>query len=156
MRIHEVCDDTWEISFPFFDTHCDHIVIQIEKAGRGFFLLDGRGPLVGLLRDESDKVLDVAKSIARIFGVRVSDCNELMVKACKKDFAEKLHRLVETILLVDWLCFKITDRKRATTLDDLARQQGVKPVQDVRSLGTWPGEVNDGFEAFVEELRHSK
>jgi hypothetical protein len=48
------------------------------------------------------------------------------------------------------------ERVPALELDDLARQQGVKPVQDVRSLGRWPGKIDDGFEEFVEELRHGK
>ncbi len=42
------------------------------------------------------------------------------------------------------------------TLEELARAQNVKPIADVRALfGTWPGEINDGFEAAIEELRHS-
>jgi len=31
---------------------------------------------------------------------------------------------------------------------------GVKPIEDVSALfGTWPGDINDGFEQFVQELR---
>lgn len=42
------------------------------------------------------------------------------------------------------------------TLDDLARVQNVRPMENVRSLfGTWPGDENDDFEAAIEELRHS-
>ncbi len=41
-------------------------------------------------------------------------------------------------------------------LDDLARSQNVLPMVNVRAIfGTWPGEKNDGFEASIDELRHS-
>ena len=42
------------------------------------------------------------------------------------------------------------------TLADLARAQGVIPVEDVRVFyGTWPGEPDDGFEALIDEHRHA-
>ena len=41
------------------------------------------------------------------------------------------------------------------TLEELARAQNVQPMTDVQALfGTWPGHVDDGFEAAVEELRY--
>ena len=43
------------------------------------------------------------------------------------------------------------------SLDELAREQGVKPVEDARELfGTWPGEIDDGFEDAIDELRHGR
>ncbi|MBA3031165.1 MAG: hypothetical protein FP816_20450 [Desulfobacteraceae bacterium] len=42
------------------------------------------------------------------------------------------------------------------TLEELALCQNVKPLDDVRVLfGTWPGEIDDGFEEAIDELRHS-
>jgi len=39
-------------------------------------------------------------------------------------------------------------------LEELAQTQGVKPIDDITALyGTWPGDVDDGFEEFVQELR---
>lgn len=41
------------------------------------------------------------------------------------------------------------------TLDDLAITQNVQPMQDVRSIfGSWPGELHDGFELIIDDLRH--
>ena len=41
------------------------------------------------------------------------------------------------------------------TLEELAHSQRVGQLDDVRSLfGTWPGEIEDGFEAAIDELRH--
>ncbi|PWB46395.1 MAG: hypothetical protein C3F12_07675 [Candidatus Methylomirabilota bacterium] len=43
------------------------------------------------------------------------------------------------------------------TLDELAQAQNVRPMADVKALfGTWPGEMNDGFEEAIDELRHSQ
>lgn len=43
------------------------------------------------------------------------------------------------------------------SLEELARAQQVKPVADVRALfGTWPGEIDDGLEQAIDELRHSQ
>ena len=45
---------------------------------------------------------------------------------------------------------------KSYTLDELAQMQKVKPVTDVRKIvGTWPGEVDDGFESAIDELRHN-
>lgn len=43
------------------------------------------------------------------------------------------------------------------TLEALAESQQVKPMKDIRTLfGTWPGELNDGFEEAIDALRHSR
>lgn len=43
------------------------------------------------------------------------------------------------------------------TLDELAQTQNVKPIANVRELfGTWPGQINDGFEESINDLRHSR
>lgn len=42
------------------------------------------------------------------------------------------------------------------TLDELAQAQNLRPMADVRALfGTWPGDMGDGFEQDVDDLRHS-
>ena len=54
------------------------------------------------------------------------------------------------------LSHPITRKKfgKSTTIEELARQQNVKPIEDITSLfGTWPGEIDDGFEEAIEELR---
>lgn len=41
------------------------------------------------------------------------------------------------------------------SIEELARLQDVRPLEDVRELfGTWPGEEDDGFEEAVDRLRH--
>lgn len=44
-----------------------------------------------------------------------------------------------------------------TSLEDLARQQGVRPVERLEDLlGGWPeDEINDGFEAALERWRRT-
>jgi len=44
----------------------------------------------------------------------------------------------------------------STTLDELAQAQNIAPMDNVRALfGTWPGELDDGFEVAIDELRHA-
>jgi hypothetical protein len=41
------------------------------------------------------------------------------------------------------------------SLDELAAEQGVGPLMDIEKLfGTWPGDVDDGFEDAIDALRH--
>lgn len=42
---------------------------------------------------------------------------------------------------------------RSPTLSELAAAQGVGPTDLGKILGTWPGEMDDGFEAMIDELR---
>jgi hypothetical protein len=47
-----------------------------------------------------------------------------------------------------------SDFWQALTFDELASAQGVQPLSDVgRLAGTWPGDVNDGFEESIRRLR---
>ena len=46
-------------------------------------------------------------------------------------------------------------RNRVLTFEELAHQQGVKPVPISEILGKWPGDLDDGFEELVRELRES-
>jgi hypothetical protein len=47
-----------------------------------------------------------------------------------------------------------TEFWQAPSLDTLAEIQGTQPVHDVSTLfGTWPGELDDGFEALIRDLR---
>ena len=44
----------------------------------------------------------------------------------------------------------------AMSFDDLAAAQGVRPLTDIDALvGSWPGDVNDGFEESVHKLRQA-
>ena len=39
------------------------------------------------------------------------------------------------------------------TIDELAESQNVQPMVDGQTLfGTWPGEVDDGFETIIEDM----
>lgn len=52
---------------------------------------------------------------------------------------------------------EVCGRKTSPTLDDLASTQGVSPLEDMSTIvGTWPGEVDDGFEQAVDDLRKGK
>lgn len=41
------------------------------------------------------------------------------------------------------------------TVEELARLQNISPIEDISVFyGTWPGELGDGFEKAIDELRH--
>jgi hypothetical protein len=43
---------------------------------------------------------------------------------------------------------------QALSLDELAESQAAVPLQDVSVLfGTWPGDIDDGFEELISNLR---
>ena len=43
---------------------------------------------------------------------------------------------------------------QALSLDELAESQAAVPLQDVSVLfGTWPGDIDDGFEELINNLR---
>ena len=45
----------------------------------------------------------------------------------------------------------------AMSFDELAAAQGVRPMADIDTvIGTWPGDVNDGFEEAVHRLRQAE
>ena len=47
-----------------------------------------------------------------------------------------------------------TDFWQAPSLDTLAEIQGTVPMHDISTIfGTWPGELDDGFEALIRDLR---
>lgn len=47
-----------------------------------------------------------------------------------------------------------SDTQHSLSFEELARLQGVRPVEDPRDLlGGWPGDVNDGFEEAVSAWR---
>jgi hypothetical protein len=48
------------------------------------------------------------------------------------------------------------EARRHKTVEELASEQGVKPIENVEDLfGGWPGEVDDGFEEWIREERQS-
>ncbi len=47
-----------------------------------------------------------------------------------------------------------SDFWQALSLDELAESQAAVPLQDVTVLfGTWPGDIDDGFEELIRDLR---
>jgi hypothetical protein len=51
---------------------------------------------------------------------------------------------------------KMQAHGHARTLAELIKEQGVHPLTNPEMLhGTWPGDLADGFEAAVEELRRA-
>ena len=47
-----------------------------------------------------------------------------------------------------------SDFRRTLSMDELAESQAAVPLQDVSvPFGTWPGDIDDGFEELINNLR---
>ena len=75
----------------------------------------------------------------------------------RKNLAEAIVALIwkeRAASLPQWALFS-QNFWESPSLEELAKAQGVKPMKDASDIiGTWPGEVDDGFEEWIDELRH--
>lgn len=107
--------------------------------------------------DQKDEVLEDILRYVRIVGEAKEDPLTGRIASIKIHDIERLEdREGEAIDLLPQGTPVSRDFWESLTLDELAQAQNVRPMADVRVLfGTWPGEMNDGFEETIDELRHS-
>lgn len=80
----------------------------------------------------------------------------------KKEISENTAQAFEKVLSIParfWINREknYRDWLKNSNLDALALQQNVKPMKDIRELaGSWPGEMDDGFEDLIDEMRHDQ
>lgn len=106
------------------------------------------------LSDMAKGLVNIAKNISvssRIVSLSKQNSTSTTGKriSLNDDFgvAEELLDHDETI--------NIRDLNENITIDELAKNQNVKSVDNIKEIfGTWPGENEDGFEESVTELRH--
>jgi len=106
--------------------------------------------------EQKDEVLEDILQYVRIVGEAKEDPVTGKIASIKIHDIERLedHEGEATDLLPQGTPIS-RDFWESPTLAELALSQNVNPMADVRALfGTWPGEVDDGFEAAVDELRH--
>lgn len=105
-------------------------------------------PVLCFVEDEQeDEVHKNIRRYVRITGEAKEDAVSGKITSIKIHGIEALEeKLEDRVLLHDFW--------QSKTLDELAEIQHVQPVQDVRDLfGTWPGEIDDGFEETISKLR---
>lgn len=107
--------------------------------------------------EQKDEVLENILQYVRIIGEAKEDPLTGRIASIKIHDIERLEDLEnEAADLLPQGTPLALDFWESPTLDELARAQNVSPMADVRALfGTWPGEINDGFEETIDELRHS-
>ena len=102
--------------------------------------------------ERADEVVENILHYVRIAGTAKEDPVSRKIKNIK---IHKIERLDEAVALLSQGPPVSRTFWESPSLEELARLQNVKPMEDVRSLsGMWPGAENDGFEAAIEELRH--
>lgn len=108
--------------------------------------------------DQKDEVLEDILRYVRIMGEAKEDPMTGRIASIKIHDIERLEdREGEAADLLPQGTPLSRDFWESPTLDELAQAQNVRPMADVKALfGTWPGEMNDGFEEAIDELRHSQ
>lgn len=107
--------------------------------------------------EQKDEVLEDILQYVRIIGEAKEDPLTGRIASIKIHDIERLEDLEnEAADLLPQGTPIALDFWESPTLDELAQAQNVSPMADVRALfGAWPGEMNDGFEEAIDELRHS-
>jgi hypothetical protein len=107
---------------------------------------------------QKDEVLEDILHFVRIVGEATEDPVSGKIASIKIHDIERLEdKETEAIELLPLGTPISRSFWESPSLEELAQTQNVEPLTDIRSLfGTWPGEVDDGFEAAIDELRHSR
>lgn len=116
-------------------------------------------PILCLFEDEQkDEVLDDILQYVRVVGEAKEDPVSGKITSIKIHDIERLDdRQDEATELLPKGTPIASSFWESPTLDELAHSQSVKPLSSVRALfGTWPGELDDGFEQAIDELRHGR
>lgn len=115
-------------------------------------------PVLCLFDEETkDEVLENILQYVRILGEAKEDPVTGKIASIKIHNIERLEgREREAADLLPQGTPISRDFWESPSLDELAQAQNVGPMMDIRVLfGTWPGEMDDGFEEAIDELRHS-
>jgi hypothetical protein len=104
--------------------------------------------------EQKEEVLENILRRVRIVGEAIKDPLTHKIQRVRIYDIEPLEDLAEAIDGVQLATPQYYDFWSSRTLEELAQIQGVKPINDITSLyHTWPGNLDDGFEEFVEKLR---
>ncbi|WJI23523.1 hypothetical protein MZ909_09895 [Thermosynechococcus sp. B0] len=104
--------------------------------------------------EQKEEVLENLLRRVRIIGEALSDPETGKINRVRIHDIEPLEELTEAIEEIPLAPAEVYDFWTSRTLEELAQMQGVQPVANLATLyGTWPGERNDGFEEFIQELR---
>lgn len=79
----------------------------------------------------------------KIYGIRIHDIEQL---GDGRNAFAKLRPQKASVFHDFW---------ESPSIEEIAARQNVKPITDINTiLGTWPGEKDDDFEKWIDELRH--
>lgn len=106
--------------------------------------------------DQKEEVLIDILHYVRVVGETEEDPVSGKIKSIQIHDIERLEESEdESVDLPPQEALFSQDFWESPSLEELAKAQGVKPMKDASEIiGTWPGEVDDGFEEWIDELRH--
>lgn len=114
-------------------------------------------PVVCLFDNEKRKaVLESLLRFVRVSGEAKRDAVSGKILSIKIHDIEKLDNREEKYACLHTEEPPVAhDFWESPTLEELARRQNVRPINDIREIiGTWPGNTDDGFEDEIDRLRH--
>lgn len=105
--------------------------------------------------EQKDEVLEDILHYVRIVGEAKEDPTSGRIATIKIHDIQRLEeKEEEQVELLPQGSPLPTDFWQSLTLEQLAEAQGVQPIQDISVLfGSWPGEMDDGFEESILHLR---
>jgi hypothetical protein len=107
--------------------------------------------------EQKEEVLENLLRRVRVVGEALADPDTGKISRVRIRDVEPLEDFAEAMEEIHGVSADVLGFWSSRTIEELAEQQGVKPVADIRLLyGTWPGDPNDDFENFVNELRTIK
>jgi len=107
--------------------------------------------------EQKEEVLENLLRRVRVIGEALADPDTGKISRVHIRDIEPLEDFSEAIEEIHGASADVFSFWSSRTIEELAEQQGVKPVADIRLLyGTWPGDPDDDFENFVNELRMTK
>ena len=104
--------------------------------------------------EQKDEVLENLLHYVRVIGRPAKITRGKVVRVRVHDM-ERLERQEDESRDLPRGGFTPLDFWTSPTLDELAKMQNVGPLDAGALAGTWPGEVDDGFDDAIDELRHA-
>lgn len=115
-------------------------------------------PVICLFDEEQKKeVLENLLRHVRVIGEALTNPVTGQITRIRIRDIEPLDDFHDVLESISSSALELDDFWKTRTLEELAHQQGVSPVDDIRKLyGTWPGEPEDDFENFIQQLRQNQ
>ncbi len=145
--------DVCVITSPFVDRHHDFLQIYVQRTESGLRLSDDgyviRDLRISGLEIDTERRIEILKQLVRSFGIKLEG-DELIAEASERDFAQKKHDLLQTMLAVGELIHLAQPTVVAVFKEDVEKylgQRRIRFVADVKLTGQ--SGLNNSFDFVI-------